>query len=183
MSRLVVLLVGTVLAVAACTAEAPEPTASTSSGPDVTGLEPANWRWTSDQPPEATATELRVSVFWQGCHGFAEPERTVPVVHYTPTEIQLVVWTEPLPDGAYACPGTPGTAIVVPLDGPLGDRQVSGNYIPPAETRATVVRVIDAYDLYTHLIEPNRRAAPGPSAGDRVRMASSPTTPWHAGEA
>ncbi len=105
------------------------------ASPDLSGLEPAAWRWTNDQPPDPTAMQLRVSVTWLGCHGFDDPQHTVPVVQYTPTQIQLTVWTEPLPHAASICPGTLGTPIVVPLDEPVGEREVTGGSVQPAPQR------------------------------------------------
>jgi hypothetical protein len=46
------------------------------------------------------------------------------VIIYEPDRVVVIFTVDPLPDGAYTCPGNPPTGVTVELSEPLGDRQL-----------------------------------------------------------
>lgn len=77
-------------------------------------------------PASADASSLSLLVLDPSCGGDTDMPGRIEVVSIdqTETEVRLLLGVQPLPHGAYDCPGFPPTPFMVELDEPLGDRTI-----------------------------------------------------------
>jgi len=126
-------LVGCVLLIG-LTACAPQPKPNvTVSGGSSTASPPAQstagraatkWEYQPGFEPTASSRELRVLVFWVGCASGAIPADPQSAVTYSPEHVALAVWAIPPAGRAFDCQGPPRLPLTIPLEEPLGSRDV-----------------------------------------------------------
>lgn len=93
---------------------------------------PAGNRWWLATPPRPDDRALDLVVHERACaSGQSADGRIRPVVEYRPDSI-LVTITVPYAGGFQLCPGNPDTPFRLPLDEPVGDREIlDGRSSPP----------------------------------------------------
>jgi hypothetical protein len=82
------------------------------------------WEYQPGFEPTASSRELRVLVWWVGCSSGATPADPQPAVTYSLEHVALTVWAIPPAGSAFDCQGPPGLPLTIPLDEPLGSRDV-----------------------------------------------------------
>jgi hypothetical protein len=100
---------------------------------------PATWALDPAFPtPAADTTELHILVWERACSGgsLATGRISNPLVESTSADVTITVGVRPLPLASgqiMACPGPPGTPLVLRLSEPLGQRTLlDGGLVPPA---------------------------------------------------
>ncbi len=92
----------------------------------ITGANSATWVLAPDQDIEPGTRTFLADVTERTCTGGSSSADRMrePVVLYEPDRVVVIFTVDPLPDGAYGCPGNPPTRVTVELSEPLGDRQL-----------------------------------------------------------
>lgn len=103
---------------------------------DVGDRSRVGFRLPAGEAPDPDATTLTVLVSEAACTG-GQPmgdRLAEPVVVADDQTIGLLFTADPLPAGAYTCPGNPEEEVTVPLDEPVGTRRVVNlATYPPAD--------------------------------------------------
>lgn len=115
----------------ACAPE-PKPNVTVSGGSstaspsalNTAGRAATKWEYQPGFQPTASSRELRVLVSWVHCASGATPADPQPSVKYSLEHVALTVWAIPPAGSAFECQGTPGVPLTIPLDEPLGSRDV-----------------------------------------------------------
>jgi len=90
------------------------------------GAGAATWVLAPGQEVDRESTTFEAAVTERACSGGSSSEGRIrePVIIYEPDRVLVIFTVDPLPDGAYTCPGNPPTQVPVELSEPLGDRQL-----------------------------------------------------------
>lgn len=100
------------------------------------GLGSAEWSLSDPQPLASTTKQFTALVTERDCTGGTSAGDRVyePEIAYDAETVVVTFWVEPLPSGAYTCPGNPPTPYEVRLREPLGDRRLlDGGGYPPRD--------------------------------------------------
>ena len=82
--------------------------------------------WAVDPSTDPFSSTLVLAATERACVG-GQPmgdRLVIAEVIETPTEVGVVLGTEPPPGAGFTCPDNPITAVAIELDEPLGDREV-----------------------------------------------------------
>ena len=88
------------------------------------GRAATTWEYQPGFAPTASSRELRVLVSWVGCASGATPRDPQSAVTYSPEHVSLTVWAIPPAGNAFDCQGNPRVPLTIPLDEPVGSRDV-----------------------------------------------------------
>jgi len=92
----------------------------------ITGVNSASWVLARGEKLDAATTTFVASVTEHTCTGGSSSEGRIrePLILYEPDRVGVIFTVDPLPGGAYTCPGNPATRVQVELSEPLGDREL-----------------------------------------------------------
>lgn len=90
------------------------------------GAGAATWVLAPGREVEPESTTFEAAVTERACTGGSSSEGRIrePLIIYEPDRVVVIFTVDPLPGGAYTCPGNPPTLVTVELSEPLGDRQL-----------------------------------------------------------
>lgn len=95
------------------------------SSPVVPPDEPnANWSLLGEKSPMPQDTTLQLGVVRAACAGGKTGDVIATDTTFTEEQVVVIVYVEPLPDGAYDCPMNDTVPLTLELLEPLGEREL-----------------------------------------------------------